>query len=62
MLADEWGTDDIEDIYDARAREMALRRKYDLPEPMLMAGNGGKADTAPNGGNQVGDAADGEGD
>ncbi len=41
MVVDALGVVDIEDVYEQRAREAALRKKYGLPEKQLMPANGG---------------------
>lgn len=40
MIANDLGVD-IEDVYEQRAREAELREEYGLPEPEMMAANGG---------------------
>ncbi len=42
MIANDLGVD-IEDVYEQRAREAELRAEYNLPEPEMMAANGGTA-------------------
>jgi len=41
MIAEALGVVDIEDVYEQRAREKALRVKYGLPEKALMSATGG---------------------
>lgn len=48
MIANDLGVD-IEDVYAQRAREQDLRAEYKLPEPEMMAANGG---TPPAGGDE----------
>jgi capsid protein len=42
MIADTLGVTDIEDVYEGRAREGRLRKRYGLPEKTLMPAAGGK--------------------
>lgn len=41
MIAEALGVVDIEDVYEQRAREAKLRKKYGLPEKALMSATGG---------------------
>ena len=43
MVVDALGVVDIEDVYEQRAREAELRKKYGLPEKQLMTAAGGAA-------------------
>lgn len=56
MMVDALGVVDIEDVYEQRAREASLRRKYGLPEKQQLTATGGAA-KAP-----VNDAEDGADD
>ena len=58
MIANDLGVD-IEDVYAQRSREMAMRSEYGLPEPELMAANGG---TAAQGGDDDNDEAEPDGE
>lgn len=57
MIANDLGVD-IEDVYAQRSREQAMRAEYELPEPVMMAANGGSAPAAPDGGDEADDGSD----
>ena len=64
MIAEALGVVDIEDVYEQRAREAKLRKKYGLPEKALMSATGGAPKPAADGEDpedQQDDKEDGDG-